>query len=447
MQRPCADDVACPLNNGFAHVSTASGAADAACVGFGGSGFGPIRTGTKRMISGQGKAEGDDAAHVKRPPNSFFLYAKHRRALVRDTLQLAAGDAAKVRAELWKMAEQSYHSLGPTVTLPTKKRRVEKCTIQSEEWLETLKTSPAQPMNWRCHSESTISNSTISQILGRQWSYLKATDPEAVAAYEMEQFIVAEHHKVDNPGYKYKPGEKKQKTKKVGRPRSKPTTSPLSTTKRGSNLAASNSADLTLVQLAAFNMQTQFTQNTKQDRFQSWQSNFSMPALATSIPTVENLSRDDLPEFSVPVPVTQLGAKPFRLTETDVVETLATLSNVNSCKQPPLRQLQDQDNDLASLASLYGGNDTEEASENDKAFNDLASQSVYTQSMDSMSSMASFLRTACSATAISDDTELPNQTGSVINIKHKFDSKLQLQIMSTANSFNNNVDNLMPSLL
>jgi hypothetical protein len=268
--------------------------------------FGPLRTGTKQATSGHEGGEEDVAARVKRPSNSFFLYAKHQRAVVRNTLQIAAGGRDTVRSALWKMAEQSFHSLGPTPS--TKKRRVEKCTIPSEEWLDTLKTSPAQPMKWRCHTESTISNSVISQILGRQWSHLKATDPVAIAAYEMEQFVVAEHHKVVHPGYKYKPTEKK--AKKVGRPRLR---------KSASKCKPNFASDLTLAQLSVFNTQSQITQSAEQDRFQSWlhASNVSTTAVTAPlayIPILENPTHDGLPDL---VPVPQFAATPVILSEAD----------------------------------------------------------------------------------------------------------------------------------
>jgi hypothetical protein len=318
-----------------------------------------VPTKRKRVAMSKDECGKDGEGRVKRPPNSFFLYARRQRTVVSDTLRRAAGDAATMQDALWKMAEQSYHSQGPAGATSRSKRRIEKCTVPSEEWLGSFKTSLTQPFNWRDHTELTISNSIVSQIVGRQWSHMKATDPAAAATYEMEQTLVAETHKVDNPDYKYKPGEKKQKAKKVGRPKKKANKNmnPFNE----DPASAHRPSDLTFVQLSNLNNILQM-ESTKQARFQSWLQLDHDQSFASST-TPERAPR--LAPATIPLP--------FGLSATAVAETLATLSTAGAIPQQPLfTPLLVQDDAVDSLynTSSFGGSNAEESAfEFEQSFN------------------------------------------------------------------------------
>ena len=151
---------------------------------------------------------------IKRPPNSFMLFSRGHRTKLVACCNNRDPDADLLTI-LTEFAKQT--SAGPAVNTaepeevgvkkPRKGAKTSHATTPVNEWLANLGLAPDG--DWS--GVNSVSNSVVSKMLSRQWSYVKLVQPQLAKSYVDAQNRAKTAHKLKYPGYKYKP--KVQKTK------------------------------------------------------------------------------------------------------------------------------------------------------------------------------------------------------------------------------------------
>ena len=148
---------------------------------------------------------------IKRPPNSFMIFAGgHRTELV----AYCNKPGADFLATMTEFAEQT--SVHPAqiqrdccqnAGKPKKKAANSKVPLAAtpvKEWLASLKLAPDG--DWS--AVKSVSNNIISKMLARKWSWMNLVQPQRAKAYVDAQRRAKTAHELENPGYKYAPVQK-----------------------------------------------------------------------------------------------------------------------------------------------------------------------------------------------------------------------------------------------
>ena len=146
---------------------------------------------------------------IKRPPNSFMIFAGgHRTELV----AYCNKPGADFLATMTEFAEQtSVHpaqiqrgSCQNAGKPSGKAAKVPLAATPVKEWLASLGLAPDG--DWG--AVKSVSNNIISKMLARKWSWMNLVQPQRAKSYVDAQRRAKTAHELENPGYKYAPVQK-----------------------------------------------------------------------------------------------------------------------------------------------------------------------------------------------------------------------------------------------
>ena len=164
-----------------------------------------------------GETSAPSQKKIKRPPNSFMIFAcGHRTELVASCNK----PGADLLTTMTEFAEQTSVHPAQIQTCcfqkagkPKKKAaKVPPAVTPVKEWIASLGLAPDG--DWG--AVKSVSNNIISKMLARKWSWVNLAQPQLAQSYVDAQRRAKTAHALQHPGYKYAPVQKKimKKTKR-----------------------------------------------------------------------------------------------------------------------------------------------------------------------------------------------------------------------------------------